>query len=439
MKKIIAVSLILVVMLATIGLVVAEKESIQTKDKAENGRYLIKSNNGVLKIMYGVRHNFDSGFTTDLTEGQLKALSLVGVETEEVLLYHIMAKPTCNYNSVCEPELGENPSCADCKNVQEEPEEPICGNEVLEQGEECDDGNLINGDGCSSECLIELPEGRTCYPSVKKPWGIIKVNGGLGGANVTVAVLDTGIDQDHLDLVGNIIGEHCVGVGYSTCEDDNGHGTHVAGTIAADSGSDSLGILGVAPEAKIMALKVLDAKGSGYADDIAVAIDYAGSHGANIVSMSFGSSFQSSLIRDAINRNPNILYVAAAGNSGPIDGSIIYPAANSKVLAVGAIYSYEEVPSWSSRGVNNGDYIIEEREVEFGAPGVTIESTLEDGCYGYKSGTSMAAPHVAGLAAKMWNIDAATTRIDLQELAKLHDLHTEGDDTATGFGLPIAQ
>lgn len=122
----------------------------------------------------------------------------------------------------------------------------------------------------------------------------------------------------------------------------------------------------------------------------------------------------------------------------PWTGSIDYPGANVKVIAVGAIDSTEGVPDWSSRGVNNGDYIVEEREVEFGAPGVSVESTWKDGRYYTISGTSMATPHVTGLAAKLWDTDAATTRTNLQELAKRYDLHTEGDDTATGFGLPIA-
>ena len=94
------------------------------------------------------------------------------------------------------------------------------------------------------------------------------------------------------------------------------------------------------------------------------------------------------------------------------------------------------MPDWSSRGVNDGDYIIEEREVEFGAPGVSVESTWNDGCYNYLSGTSMATPHISGLAAKLWQGDAETTRSYLWNLSK--DIWEQGDDTATGFGLPIA-
>ena len=372
-------------------------------------RYLVKSDNVALKAMFGVQHNFDTGFTTELTKGQLKALEMLGVETEEVPLYHVTGKPTCNNNGVCEPELGENPSCADCKNNGEE-EEPA-------------------------------PEERACYPSTQMPWGIVKVNGGSGGAGVDVAVLDTGVYTDHLDLTRRI--EQCKDFTKGPrvkngCDDGYGHGTHVAGTVAADGGADGKGIFGVAPEADIFAYKVCGNDGSCWTDDIAAAIDYAAANGVEIVSMSLGGDTQSSLIKGAIDRNPHVLFVAAAGNDGPADGSIDYPGANVKVIAAGAIDESENVPDFSSRGINDGDYVIEEKEVEFGAPGVAVESTFNDGCYHVYSGTSMATPHVSGLAAKLWDTDAATTRTNLQELAKLHDLHTEGDDTATGFGLPIA-
>jgi len=105
-------------------------------------------------------------------------------------------------------------------------------------------------------------------------------------------------------------------------------------------------------------------------------------------------------------------------------------------MAVGAIDVNEVVPSWSSRGINDGDYIVEPREVEFGAPGVSVESTWKDGAYKVISGTSMATPHISGLAAKLWSGNAADTRTLLHDKALLHDLHTTGDDTATGFGLP---
>jgi len=398
MKKIKLGVLFVITLLMISGIAIAQGTTV---------RYLVKSDNAALKAVFGVQHNFKEGFTTDLTQGQLKELEKLGIEIEEIPLYHILGKPACDYDGVCEPELGENPSCADCKNGDDE--EP-------------------------------LPDERPCYPSINIPWGIVKVNGGLGGAGVDVAVLDTGIYTSHLDLNGRIVDCKDFTKGPKVrkgCTDTVGHGTHVAGTIAADGGSDGLGILGVAPEARIMAYKVCSDSGC-WTDDIAAAIDYAGSNGAEIVSMSFGGLSQSSLIKNAIDRNPNVLYVAAAGNSGPGEDTIEYPGAYVKVIAVGAINSDENVASFSSRGTNDGDYVIEEREVEFGAPGVSVESTYKDGCYASGSGTSMATPHVSGLAAKLWQGSAGATRTYLQELAKNHDLYTAGDDTATGFGLPIA-
>jgi len=154
-----------------------------------------------------------------------------------------------------------------------------------------------------------------------------------------------------------------------------------------------------------------------------------------------------SSFKGAIARNLHVLFVAAAGNDGPSEGSIDYPGANVNVVAVGAIDVTENVPDWSSRGINDGDFVIKEKEVEIGAPGVSVESTWNDGSYNTISGTSMATPHVSGLAAKYWssgvadaNADGITTaaevRAYVQERAKLHDLYTEGDDPATGFGLP---
>ena len=157
----------------------------------------------------------------------------------------------------------------------------------------------------------------------------------------------------------------------------------MAGTILADGGTDNLGIYGMAPEAKLFAYKVCGNSGSCWADDIAMAIRTAADNDAEIISMSLGSNTESSLIRDAISHavGNGVLIVAAAGNDGPTMGSIDYPGANVNVIAVGAIDINENVPSWSSRGINDGDRIVEEKEVEFGAPGVSVESTWIGGNY----------------------------------------------------------
>ena len=364
--------------------------------------YYVYSDNPILKSILGVKHQFPKAFSAELTPYQLGLVKALGIRIEKVPIYEIVGKPTCNYNGVCEPELGENPSCEDCKNQEEE----------------------------------------VCYPDNQYPWGIVKVNGGSGGYGVKVAVLDTGVDTDHPDLQANII--DCVSKvthfvpDSKSCEDGHGHGTHVSGTILANGGPEGKGIYGVVPEASLMTVKVCDRRGWCYGDDIAAGIYYAADNGANIISMSLGGDTPDSQILEAIDyaTDKGVLIVAAAGNDGPEDGSIDYPAAYVKVIAVGAIDINELVPDWSSRGINDGDYIIEEKEVEFGAPGVDIESTYNDGCYAYMSGTSMATPHVSGLAAKLWQGSASETREYLHNITK--DVWEEGDDTATGFGLPIS-
>ena len=227
---------------------------------------------------------------------------------------------------------------------------------------------------------------RTVFPDNQIPWGIKAIyndptlTAASGGANVDVAVLDTGIFKDHLDLSSRVA--QCVDfsgrkLNEKRCDDRNGHGTHTAGSVLADSGSDGKGIYGVAPQANLLAYKVCGNSGLCFTDDIAAAIDYAGSHDAEIVSMSIGGDTESSLVRDAIARNPGLLFVAAAGNDGPSLGSIDYPGANANVIAVGAIDDTLTVVDFSSRGINNGDGEIDDKEVEFAAPrrhsGVNLE------------------------------------------------------------------
>lgn len=226
------------------------------------------------------------------------------------------------------------------------------------------------------------------------PWGILKINADdawniSSGSGVKVAVIDTGVDRDHPDLDANLAG--CLNFiqSWKTCEDDNGHGTHVSGIIAAEN--NNFGVVGVAPNARLYALKVLNSQGSGYLSDIIEALDWAIANKMQVVNMSLGTSSNVLSFQEAVQRASaaGIIQVAAAGNSGSADNTVIYPAKYSEVIAASAIDGTDNVPYWSSRGP----------EVDLAAPGVNIYSTYLKGKYQTLSGTSMAAPHVAGVVA----------------------------------------
>lgn len=286
-----------------------------------------------------------------------------------------------------------------------------------------------------------------------------------GGNGVTVAVLDTGVDRNHPDLERRVTQckDFTKGRLYKNgCEDQNGHGTHVAGTILADTGEDGAGIYGVAPDAALFAYKVCKDNGC-WNDDIAAAIDHAAAEGAHVVSMSLGADSESSLIRDAIERNSgDVLFVAAGGNDGQDGlGSMDYPAANPHVVGVAAINADYIVASFSSNGVDDTAFVKDHRYMEVSAAGVDVESTCSGGLDGSQydkdgtvngyciiSGTSMATPHVAGFAAHYWSSDTDlspdTVRQHIRERASRWDI-TQGEhahngyDPASGVGLPTIE
>jgi thermitase len=224
------------------------------------------------------------------------------------------------------------------------------------------------------------------------------------GAGVTVAVVDTGIDSGHVELSAQILpGWDWVGDD-ATPTDANGHGTHVAGTIAA--ADNSVGLVGVAPAAKIIPLRVLDASGSGWGSDVAAAFDWAGDRGVRVVNASLGADGITTAEQQAIHDHPNTLYVVAAGNDGAdVDATPSYPCAypEANVLCVGATDSRDAMAGFSNYGATGVDLF---------APGVNVVSTwprsfasdlddiFETGAgYEVLQGTSMATPHAAGAAA----------------------------------------
>ena len=258
----------------------------------------------------------------------------------------------------------------------------------------------------------QLPWG-VDYIDAEKVWplgltGFVDVNGD-GDSEIEVAVIDTGIDTDHPDLASNIKWGVAVSHGRisNNYNDKNGHGTHVSGTIAALD--NNIGVVGVAPSVEIYMIKALGNSGSGTWSDLIIAIDLAvkGPDGVidsdgdgvivgdpeddapEVISMSLGGGSPPPELHDMIIQayNYGITIVAAAGNEGASQPS--YPAAYPEVIAVGAIDSNGNVPSWSNR------------LPEVSAPGVDILSTYPDDTYNTLSGTSMATPHVAGTVALM--------------------------------------
>lgn len=266
-------------------------------------------------------------------------------------------------------------------------------------------------------------------------WGVKRIGAGIvhdsnKGTGVNVAIIDSGIDYSHPDLDANYAGGYDFVNKDTDPMDDNGHGTHVAGTVAAED--NDIGVVGVAPAASLYALKVLDSGGSGYFSDIIKALEWCMSNDIQVTNNSYGSSGDPGYtVKDAFNNsyNAGIIHVAAAGNSGNPPGrgdNVGYPAAYESVIAVAATNQSDERASWSSTGP----------DLELSAPGVAINSTLLGGGYGEKSGTSMASPHVAGTAALVIASgisDVLVVRDKLQNTAD--DLGATGWDSKYGWGL----
>lgn len=263
-------------------------------------------------------------------------------------------------------------------------------------------------------------------PSVGSLWGLNAVgapaawNTGTGTGRTIVAVIDSGVAYNHPDLkanmwrnpgetAGNGIDDDRNGFvddvyGYDFANndgnpaDDNGHGTHIAGTIGA-VGNNGVGVAGVAWRARIMALKFLDASGSGYTSDAVRALNYAVARGAKVVNASFGGGGYDRAMATAVAsaRSRGVIVVAAAGNDGTNnDVNPIYPAnyAGDNLVTVAATDRSDRLASFSNYGRTT---------VDVAAPGSGIYSTLPNGKYGSYSGTSMATPHVAGALALVWD------------------------------------
>lgn len=245
----------------------------------------------------------------------------------------------------------------------------------------------------------------------------------------TVGIVDTGIDAAHEDLSGKVVACGSVQlltnrVREGSCKDDNDHGTHVAGTIAAKA-NNSVGVAGVSYNSNLAICKALNALGSGTTAGVANCITYLAAKGVKIISMSLGGGASSTLqtaVRNATSSGS--LIIAAAGNDG--DATLNYPAAYPEVVSVAATDRNDARASFSNA---NSD-------VEIAAAGVDVLSTKRGGGYVAFSGTSMATPHVAGVAALIaaknpsWTAAQIRSKLD----ASVDDLGAAGRDAQFGFG-----
>jgi len=256
-----------------------------------------------------------------------------------------------------------------------------------------------------------------------------------GSASVIVAIIDTGTTMNHEDLAGiTFVSPYNEITGTAGAADDNGHGTHVTGTIAAQT-NNGTGIAGIAPGVTIMPIKVLDASGSGWFSDFLAGVDYAVAHGAKMINMSLGGSLAAGSVAamqptfDAAYA-AGVTIVAAAGNDS--DSSIRYPCAFNHVICVAATDNNDAHASFS----NANAY------VDISGPGVNEASTYPFGCaaapscYLFMSGTSMATPHVVGVAALVLSAHPTDTpdQVEAALESTAVDLGTAGRDDAFGYG-----
>lgn len=277
-------------------------------------------------------------------------------------------------------------------------------------------GQTINGIAGTPDADIDLPEA----------WALH-----TGTSDITIAVIDTGVSNSHPDITPKLVAGWNT-LNNSTNADDSfliSHGTHCAG-IAAAAANNGIGVAGVSWGAKIMPVKVLTFIGSGVEGDVADGVIWAADHGAHVASMSLGFPGSSAIVEDAVNyaTEVGVLVVAATGNTAgaPISAPAKYPA----VLAVGATDNRDQIASFTSTGP----------EMDVTAPGVDVYSTwdvfFQPNTYLFQSGTSMACPHVAGLAALVWSANPELSNLEVREIIEstAEDKGAPGWDPIFGHG-----
>jgi subtilisin family serine protease len=307
-----------------------------------------------------------------------------------------------------------------------------------------------------------LPSRKRSDPMLGRAYGLDKIQAAkawlttTGSTKVVIADIDTGIDYNHRDLINNIwrntskprqghedgsgITDEIAGWDFVNNDplpwDDNGHGSHTSGIIAA-TGNNGVGLSGVAQRAQIMALKFLNAEGSGSTEDAIRSINYAVQNGAVILSNSWGGDEYSKALEETIAEaaRQNVLFVAAAGNDGTNNDTLpMYPAAYNlpNIIAVAASDKDDLLTEYSNFGVNT---------VHIAAPGDAIWSTVPDSKYEVNSGTSMACPYVAGAAALLKAYRPNLTAVQMKQILmqSVDKLPDYADKIASGGRLNVAR
>lgn len=259
-------------------------------------------------------------------------------------------------------------------------------------------------------------------PAISAPaaWDFV-----TGNSNLTVAIVDTGVQLNHPDLAGRVLQGYDYVNNDADPSDDNGHGTSTSGAAAA-TGNNGLGMAGVTWGSFILPVKVLAANGSGSYSAISSGINYSADRGARVINLSLGGTLSSSTLQSAVNYawNKGSVLIAAAGNNGT--SQTVYPAGCSNVVAVSAINAANTITSWSSYG----------SFVDLCAPGESIGTLWIGSGYVNVSGTSYSSPIVAGVASLALSANPALKNFQVVKLltANADDLGAAGYDSYYGNG-----
>ncbi|WP_345986758.1 S8 family peptidase [Sulfurimonas sp. HSL-1656] len=280
-----------------------------------------------------------------------------------------------------------------------------------------DDDIVLNG---AAKPVDPLPQ-----PAQELTWGVDRIEADLAwpetnGTMINVAVLDTGADLDHPDLTDNIKGNFSALNPHKSAEDDNGHGTHVSGIMAA--ANNTIGVIGAAPQINLYVVKVLGSDNTGNLSDILDGMQWCIDNHMQVVNMSFGATSTVQSLTDAVAamHAAGIVQVAAAGNNGASGGTMLYPARYPETIAVSSVDINGNLAASSSYGP----------EIDLAAPGVGIYSTYLNAGYTSMNGTSMATPHVTASAALVLSVYPTLTPDEVKTKLK---------SSAEDLGLPLEE